>query len=447
MFKEVVFRNPESYEVLVAAGSMRGRSRKMLVVACYIPPNYSKQRGSGALEYVENILIELKRRYNDPYLFVAGDFNQWRVEDYLDNFPDVKEVAVGPTRGSRSIDRIFSNVGRSLVESGTALPLETEGEESRRSDHLIAYGRFYIEKKEAFKWKTFTFRRFNDGAVAAFKEWLVFYDWMEVLDAESADDKAAAYQGTLTEALDRFFPVRTVRRKSSDPPWMDRGTLEMIEDRRRLYIEEGGGTQAWKEEKKRTKEAVKERKRKYFDRQKDHLLASDANRNFYKYVKNFGEAERPKMFDVRELVGEGKTDEEIAEELAEYFNRISKEFEPLGPGDIPCTRDKDLPVLQEYEVATRIRKFRKPKSTVPGDIFPQLVTQFADFLAIPLTSIYNCITDTRRWSKCWKNEFVTVIPKKSCPESLSDLRNITCCLLYTSPSPRDRQKSRMPSSA
>ena len=135
------------------------------------------------------------------------------------------------------------------------------------------------------------------------------------------------------------------------------------------------------------------------------------------------------MFDVRELMEEGKPDEEIAEDLAEYFNRISKEFDPLGPGDIPCTRDEELPVLHEYEVAARIRKFRKPKSTVPGDIFPQLVTQFADFLAIPLTSVYNCITETRSWPKCWKNEFVTIIPKKSSPESLSDLRNISCTLL------------------
>ena len=71
MFKEAVLRNPESYEVLVAAGSVKGRTRKLLVVACYIPPNYSKQRGSGVLEYIENVIIELKRRYNDPYLFVA----------------------------------------------------------------------------------------------------------------------------------------------------------------------------------------------------------------------------------------------------------------------------------------------------------------------------------------------------------------------------------------
>ena len=33
------------------------------------------------------------------------------------------------------------------------------------------------------------------------------------------------------------------------------------------------------------------------------------------------------------------------------------------------------------------------------------------------------------------------------PEEPNDLGYVTTCLLYTSPSPRDRQKSRMPSSA
>ena len=126
---------------------------------------------------------------------------------------------------------------------------------------------------------------------------------------------------------------------------------------------------------------------------------------------------------------EGMTDEEIAESLAVYFNRVSDEFEPLSPEEIPCTREKELPQLHEYEVAARVRKFKKPRSTVPGDIFPQLVTQFADFLAVPLTDIYNCITVTREWPKCWKREYVTIIPKKSSPETLGDLRNISCTLL------------------
>ena len=43
---------------------------------------------------------------------------------------------------------------------------------------------------------------------------------------------------------------------------------------------------------------------------------------------------------------------------------------------------------------------------------------------------------------------VATDPPLRFPKSLlSDLTNIPFCLLYTSPSPRDRQKSRMPSSA
>ena len=74
----------------------------------------------------------------------------------------------------------------------------------------------------------------------------------------------------------------------------------------------------------------------------------------------FGKAERPKLFDVRDLML-GRSNKETAEELATYFNRILCEFEPLAPKEIPCTRHKDLPELQVYEVASRIRRFRKPK--------------------------------------------------------------------------------------
>ena len=190
----------------------------------------------------------------------------------------------------------------------------------------------------------------------------------------------------------------------------------MIEDRKRLFIEEGR-TDAWKEEKRRTDEAVRKRKRCFLDIQKERLLSTEASRNFYRNVKSFGSTEKPSLFNVRDLMPEGQSNTDTAEVLADYFNRISNEFELLLPGQIPCTREKDLPILHEYDVAGRIRKFKKPRSQVPGDIFPQLVTQFADSLAIPLTNIYNCITESKEWPKCWKTEFVTVIPKNN-PESL-----------------------------
>ena len=119
----------------------------------------------------------------------------------------------------------------------------------------------------------------------------------------------------------------------------------------------------------------------------------------------------------------------VAEELAEYFNRISHEFNPLRTDDVPETYQASLPVLDTFEVASRIRRFRKPKSMVPGDVFPQLVTQFSDFFAIPLTAVYNDITRTGVWPVGWKREYVTIIPKGNNPSTLSDLRNISCTQL------------------
>ena len=235
---EVKLKNPGKYEVLTTAVSLRGHSRKLVVVACYIPPGYSRERGAGALEHVSEVVIDLKRRYKDPYIVVAGDFNQWKVGDYLEDFADIKEVEVGNSRGRRAIDRIFLNFTRSVQEYGTLEPLESE--ENKRSDHKIAYVRATIQKRASFKWEKYTYRHFNDDSVRRFREWVVMHGWEEVLLAVTSEEKALAYQGAVVGAVERFFPLRTVRRKDTDPPWLDKKTKKMLEDRKSLFFEEGG---------------------------------------------------------------------------------------------------------------------------------------------------------------------------------------------------------------
>ena len=122
------------------------------------------------------------------------------------------------------------------------------------------------------------------------------------------------------------------------------------------------------------------------DSQKECLLVEDATRNFFRNVKAFKTKDRPKAFDPMSLFP-GKSKEHIAKELAGFFNRISAEFEPLEPADIPRTHHRSLPVLQPYQVEGRIRAFKKPKSMVKGDIFPVLFDRYATLLAIPLTDI------------------------------------------------------------
>ena len=60
-----------------------------------------------------------------------------------------------------------------------------------------------------------------------------------------------------------------------------------------------------------------------------------------------------------------------------------------------------------------------------------MVTKLADILAVPLADIYNSIKNTGIWPLTWKEERVTVIPKCSIPQSMNDLRNISCTLLVS----------------
>ena len=162
-----------------------------------------------------------------------------------------------------------------------------------------------------------------------------------------------------------------------------------------------GRSAHWKKLKKETTALIKKRMRVYQDSQRGVLLAGDGHRSFFKNAKSYMTKEKPKPFDVTSMFP-GKSDSEVAEILSVHFNAISQEFLPLEPCDVPTTYPQSIPRLAMHEVAAHLKSFRKPKSMVAGDLFPSLVTRFADILAIPLTSVYNEVTRTKVWPLSWR---------------------------------------------
>ena len=426
--KKLDMPNPEKFEILVTLASLPGYSRKLITVACYLPPGYPVARGKAALAHIEDVVQEVKRQYKDPFIVVTGDFNQWDVAGALQDYPDLREADVGPTRKDRCLDRVFTNFERAVAESGSVPPLEVEpGASGAKSDHRVAYVTATLPRLRQFEWITYQYRYYNEESVKLFGDWLAAYDWAGLVQAGGSNLKAEMYQEAVNQAMERFFPLITVRRKSTDCPWINNRIRKLVRRRKGIYKREGR-SEKWRRLKKITDELIGKRKENYLQSQRSVLLVEDARRNFFRNVKAFQSRERPKPFDVRSLFP-GKSDTEVADSLASFFNRISREFDPLEPSDIPRTHDRRLPVLEPYQVEGRIRAFRKPKSMVKVDIFPSLMTKFAGLLAVPLTDIFNSITATQVWPLIWKREFVTVIPKCRTPSSLGDLRNISCTML------------------
>ena len=201
-FKPLKFSNPESFEVMAAIGNIPGHIRKMVAIAAYMPPGDAVGRGKACMEFVQNLIIKYKRKYNDPYFVLAGDFNQWKMEEYLEDFLDVKEVPVGNTRGDNCIDRIFTNIMESVTEAGTLPPLESE--DGKLSDHKIAYSICKIKRAAATKWVSYSYRYYNPESEALFKQWVVLNDWSSVLGAVGSNAKTEAYQAEITDAIESF---------------------------------------------------------------------------------------------------------------------------------------------------------------------------------------------------------------------------------------------------
>ena len=88
---------------------------------------------------------------------VGGDFNQWKVEDVMADFPDIDEFGVGPTRGARCIDRTFANFHTMIEEADAVPPLEVDDDLTKRSDHKIAYVLAALQRSASLKWIMYSY--------------------------------------------------------------------------------------------------------------------------------------------------------------------------------------------------------------------------------------------------------------------------------------------------
>ena len=77
--KKLDLPNPHNYEVLATLSAVQGHSRKLVTIACYLPPGYNVGRGRGGLEHVEDVVREVKSKYKDPFIVVGGTSTSGRL--------------------------------------------------------------------------------------------------------------------------------------------------------------------------------------------------------------------------------------------------------------------------------------------------------------------------------------------------------------------------------
>ena len=278
-----------------------------------------------------------------------------------------------------------------------------------------------VKKDRAFDRIKVRARKRTEKGMANFGEELAKINWDERLNGLSVDNMVRDFHGVMDEMMDSNFPVRTHVRRSNTHPWLTNGLRARLKNERKLFAKQGRST-SWRAKKKETRRRIEEKKVQFVDNSVDRA-EKDGPSAFFKAVKNLQAPSAPKKWEIQSLF-KGESDDQIAATVAEYFARVSKEFTPLERTEHEI--ETNFRTLTRHEIEVRISKAKKPSSGIPGDIFPDLLSRYKHLLSWPLYIIYNKILKRATWPKRWKDEHITVIPKKKHPRSLGDCRNISC---------------------
>ena len=411
------------HEIVAALGRRKGQRKKVLVLALYVPPWYTAEDNNDLYETINAFLGLLLTRYTEPYVLIAGDLNRRDMKRATYSYPSIKEIKTPPTRGANVLDVIATDSLDLVASSGVSEPLESH--QGLRSDHKIVFARLRMPRVPTYTIQKYSYYNVTDEGKLKFGHWIKEQTWETVFREVTPTAKVRELHGLFGQAMKRCFRWTTRKKKSTEPPWMTDEIRDQIRDRRELFVKYGRKG-PWIGKKTTIASKIKKRKEKFDAGIFDKLLGNCQSRNFFQCVNTLlSDGKAGGQWDVRSLAPE-KTDLELAESLADFFNAISSEYKPLDRMLIPEGTRIPLPNLGVFEVEERLRKNKKPSSMVPGDIPPSLYALYSAQIAIPVTNIFNCMSDTLEWADLWNVEYVTIIPKSPNAAEAGDCRNISC---------------------
>ena len=150
------------------------------------------------------------------------------------------------------------------------------------------------------------------------------------------------FQEHCSNLVEKHFPLKTVRVSSYDLPYFDERLRKLRRQRQRIY-QRSGKSEKYLKLKKEFDKSLIEAVHKY----KDKIIAEviEGKRgSAYKALKKLGDGANPdENFQIPEYVDKNFSPQQSAEALADYFSRISQEFDPIDPTSFsPSLKEKLL---------------------------------------------------------------------------------------------------------
>ena len=248
------------------------------------------------------------------------------------------------------------------------------------------------------------------------------------------------FQSVTNNLFCQTFPQKEITVSPEDQPWFN----EQLRKLKRLRLKEysrHGHSEKYNEIRIKFEVMSKAAIKKYKNKIDIEVTEGKRGRS-YPALKRIGLRPGEQTQSAFQLPNHAElnlTSAQSAELIAEHFSSISQEYAPLDVSSLPpnvqtflLNNDQRLaPTLTSQDIHYRIIKAKKPNGLVPGDLPKKIVQQCASSLSVPLTIIFNRITQYAEYPAQWKIEHQIALPKSYPPESEDQLRNLAKTPFYS----------------
>ena len=431
--------NPHNLEIVwaLARPKIPGPIKQIICFALYSPPRLRKK--TKMTDCIVSTLHSLLTSYPDAGIFGGGDPNCYNVGPILAaGIPRLKNIQQLPTLGGKNLDIFLTNLGCFYANPETVPPVSCD--DPRRgvpSDHLVpvVYPLTIATMGTETQYSVKTSRPLPDSGVREFGRKLIEEDWSAVREEDSSDLQEAGFQNIVTQLLDNTCPVKTVKLRIQDKPYMTDLLKKLHRQRTREY-RKWGKSPKYKRLTEKFDEKLCQAGAKFLEKNVESIMQAKPGQA-YKVLKRMGAqpGDNPDdgSFSLPEHVRLGLSAAESADRLAQKFADISQEYPPLVITELPDRIQKilkegetqNIPYISRDCVKEKLSKADVQKGGVQGDLPTKLIKEFAHELSEPVAQIYRKITKTGKWPKKWRLEQGIALKKVPVPLSEDEIRIIS----------------------
>jgi hypothetical protein len=235
----------------------------------------------------------------------------------------------------------------------------------------------------------------------------------------------------MTSILDKHMPVQIVKMSSLDKKWFNPSLKLMYIEMQKEYFKNRKSNK-WKKLRSRFRKSKRKACKAFYENFVSELKTTNPA-HYFKMAKQIGAIDQSKHGEINIECIEGLDPQEQVQAVADSMAAVSNEYSPVDISVLPAYLPVEMPPqIEVYKVYKKIQNQKKTKSTLEIDLPAELRKEAAEFLAEPLTHIFNTCLKEGKYPKTWKFEWCTPVPKKvKVLKNLNDVRKIASTSDYS----------------